>query len=1207
MLVLLVSFARSLPGQTLNFFDIETSEYPVVKAKFFYEEDATGFPQFTKEELSIAENRTDAELLSLHFPGKNNKQDLSVVLAFDVSSSMTGERLEIAREAGRYLVESLNTSYSEAAISSFDHLNYLNCDFTKNKSKLMNALDALQPQGGTNYNSAFFMPFAGALKVAKEGKNKKVVIFLTDGRGEGEKEEIIKQANQHNITVYPVTVFLDTPELLKEVASKTGGKYYENIQSVNEARRIYREILARSVMRSYGEVVWRSPSACKKEIKIDFTFNGNTSSAVYELNDNQVSRLQAKPRFLVFKENPRDSVRRITLEAHNSDFTVNKVNVERKENYTIETNKGMPFTIGKGEYGQLILRRKKTENEPVFTHLSVENEQCPDVKVYIKDGKTGVGRSPLQVVSPNGGEVFAAGTKGSVKWKGVQKMDSVSLYFSSNNGKDWQYLKRDIDLETSWNIPAIIGDRNLIKASQGNSLGKSLTLIPLINLYGNEYNASNAQFSSRGNFIITSEEDFSIKLWNSSTGRYIQDYHFHKDWVFGVDNDWEEKLLLSFSEDGTAKVFSLNSGRGITILSNRNWGINQAIFIHRGQLVVTAGDDGMLGIWNTKTGQLVERYFSHPGWILDVAASPDDQLLVTGSDDKLVRLWNIKQKKEVFTARGHLDWVYDVDFSPEGKRFVSASKDGSFCLWDAVDKKLMNRNTEHSGKVYTANFSPDGEHIVTSSSDGTVRIWKTPSLNLQEVIRAGKDKYFRHAEFDNSGNRLLTTDSDGNVKIWLVQERQAFQEDVSDNTFSIVSPEPEFSPVDMGRQRVGRPKDSVLSKYFMNNHQLPLVIKKVEITGKHKNDFDVVSGFSGGIIEPGSGLNVELNFTPSQPGKRRARITVVTPADTIYRNLLGTGIAKTYEIPVRYVNFGKVRVAEQKDTVITVLRNTGQVPVNLRQINIEGLASSHFDIPESNLPGSITPGQEFELKIGFAPKETGRLNSVLTVHPGGSQKAEQIMLLGEGISGRQLEIYGRVLDKADNSPLTSVVRLYNLEDDDAVQKKIITKEDGKYSLKLRMNNQYRIAADKMDYIPGGIHVNLVERKYQPGIKRDIYLSKIQTGAKVRLDNVFFDFASAKLQPASFGELNKVLDFLKEHPKVNIRLEGHTDSVGTNRFNLDLSRNRANAVKKYLTQKGIEETRITTKGYGESQPVADNDDPEGRELNRRVEFIIISKD
>jgi len=111
------------------------------------------------------------------------------------------------------------------------------------------------------------------------------------------------------------------------------------------------------------------------------------------------------------------------------------------------------------------------------------------------------------------------------------------------------------------------------------------------------------------------------------------------------------------------------------------------------------------------------------------------------------------------------------------------------------------------------------------------------------------------------------------------------------------------------------------------------------------------------------------------------------------------------------------------------------------------------------------------------------------------------------------------------------------------------------------------------------------------------------GLVMTLGDVLFDTGRAELNPGAGRKLDQLAQFLSEHPDRRVQIDGFTDSVGTDSYNQDLSRRRADAVKMALTVRGIDASRISTQGYGKSYPVADNNDSGGRQLNRRVEVVI----
>jgi OOP family OmpA-OmpF porin len=107
-----------------------------------------------------------------------------------------------------------------------------------------------------------------------------------------------------------------------------------------------------------------------------------------------------------------------------------------------------------------------------------------------------------------------------------------------------------------------------------------------------------------------------------------------------------------------------------------------------------------------------------------------------------------------------------------------------------------------------------------------------------------------------------------------------------------------------------------------------------------------------------------------------------------------------------------------------------------------------------------------------------------------------------------------------------------------------------------------------------------------------------------LNNIFFDLNKFELQEKSMTDLDKVVRFLNDNPKIRIEIGGHTDNAGTPAYNLQLSQKRVQSVAAYLTGHGISAARLVQKGYGESKPLKPNDTEENKQVNRRIEFRII---
>ena len=155
---------------------------------------------------------------------------------------------------------------------------------------------------------------------------------------------------------------------------------------------------------------------------------------------------------------------------------------------------------------------------------------------------------------------------------------------------------------------------------------------------------------------------------------------------------------------------------------------------------------------------------------------------------------------------------------------------------------------------------------------------------------------------------------------------------------------------------------------------------------------------------------------------------------------------------------------------------------------------------------------------------------------------------------------------------------------------------------------YSYYIDVKDFYPSSRVVDFSIAKQNPNHIDNInivsYEEMKEKQLSIRINNIFFDFNESKLKPESYPELNRLYNYLIENSDIKVEISGHTDNIGTDEYNINLSKARAKTVKDYLVEKGISSSRIVSNGYGKSNPVATNATDEGRQLNRRVEFKII---
>lgn len=190
-------------------------------------------------------------------------------------------------------------------------------------------------------------------------------------------------------------------------------------------------------------------------------------------------------------------------------------------------------------------------------------------------------------------------------------------------------------------------------------------------------------------------------------------------------------------------------------------------------------------------------------------------------------------------------------------------------------------------------------------------------------------------------------------------------------------------------------------------------------------------------------------------------------------------------------------------------------------------------------------------------------------------------------------------------PIEANINLLDLSTGEHIQQFNSEKETGKYLVSLPAGKEYAAVASLEGFTYESGKFSVPDKKEFEEKAFDIYLKPVNRGYNLTLTGIVFDAGSAILKQESKPVIERLAAMMKEYPKLQIEISGHTDNTGSVMENLDISQRRAKAVSDYLIKSGVERNRVTYAGYGSQKPIADNGTAEGRKLNRRIEFKITS--
>mgnify|MGYP000013168781 CR=1 FL=1 len=166
-------------------------------------------------------------------------------------------------------------------------------------------------------------------------------------------------------------------------------------------------------------------------------------------------------------------------------------------------------------------------------------------------------------------------------------------------------------------------------------------------------------------------------------------------------------------------------------------------------------------------------------------------------------------------------------------------------------------------------------------------------------------------------------------------------------------------------------------------------------------------------------------------------------------------------------------------------------------------------------------------------------------------------------------------------------------------------ETGSYQIALPVGTHYGFRAVAAGYAAVADRIDLRGAAIEARYRRDLLLIPLEAGRTIRLNNLFFEMNAAELLPESKSELDRLVALMAANARLQIRIEAHTDAVGSDSANLALSSARAAAVARFLAAARVDPSRVESRGFGETAPASSNDTEQGRALNRRVEFRVLS--
>lgn len=264
-------------------------------------------------------------------------------------------------------------------------------------------------------------------------------------------------------------------------------------------------------------------------------------------------------------------------------------------------------------------------------------------------------------------------------------------------------------------------------------------------------------FSPDGQFLCSASHLGMFSVWRVATGELLLDVRLGDQNLESVAWAPHGRHVAVYAIDGVVRLVAPSDGQVVASWKAAPPGERGCVaFSHDGRLLLTAGSDASVRVWNVATGSLIHGLSSHEAATVGAVFGPDDLLIASSSTDRTLRLWNAASGRLVHSLSGHIGTTFGPAFSPDGRRLASASTDQSVRIWDVETGLELQSLLEHTDWSRDVAFSPDGQCLVSAGYDGTVRVWHGGPQNAERSAKREAAALVRHlATLDGERDPIL--------------------------------------------------------------------------------------------------------------------------------------------------------------------------------------------------------------------------------------------------------------------------------------------------------------------------------------------------------------------------------------------------------------------------------------------------------------------
>ena len=273
--------------------------------------------------------------------------------------------------------------------------------------------------------------------------------------------------------------------------------------------------------------------------------------------------------------------------------------------------------------------------------------------------------------------------------------------------------------------------------------------------------------------VVSASEDGTLKVWDLESGRALATLEGHASMIRGCAVTADGQRVVSATDAGTLKVWDVAARRVIHTLKGHIGAVNACAVTADGRRAVSASDDRTLKVWDLDAGRLLLTLQGHAGWVRACAVTADGRRAVSASYDRTLRVWDLETGEALAVLEGHTGWLSACAVAADGRRAVSASYDRTLKVWDLEAGEAVATLEGHIDVVNACAVTVDGRRAVSASADRTLKVWDLEDERAFAVLD-GHAGAVRACVATPDGRRAVSASYDRTLKVWDLASGRAF-------------------------------------------------------------------------------------------------------------------------------------------------------------------------------------------------------------------------------------------------------------------------------------------------------------------------------------------------------------------------------------------------------------------------------------------------